>query len=440
MNSDKPLFTVIIPTKDRAVYLKDTIRTCINQNYTNLEIIISDDASSDNTKEIVEFYSKTDSRVKYIRRDIPLGMRLNFEKTLELVKPGFVLALGGDDGLMPYAIDDMYYLLEKTKQKLLTWSPPTYVYPDSSNTMGQLMMSLKKFDSKVDFEIIKTSEFLKRQANNLAYASDIECPMFYVKGVVSTDLIKNIISKTPGNVFYSCPTPDGYSGIVLAGEVDAFAFSKKPLSIFGLSKNSQGKNYLSKDESAKELSESFYNSVSDITMHRKLAFQPYSPLITLMSADYLLKSKDIHKENNSYPDLDFKNVISKSVDELMHGLYASDRLLRELKILSKIAELHNLQPFYENLLKSKRRFIAKNPLIGNAFSINTLFVEAKPLGIHNIFDASYMVYSQYKCLNQVSVSFFLKALINSVKYRLVSRKRGEKFPFIDQLFNAEINQ
>jgi glycosyltransferase involved in cell wall biosynthesis len=100
MKEVKPLFTIIIPTKDRASYLIDTIRTCINQNYKNLEIIISDDASSDNTKELVQEFVNTDKRVKYVRRDIPLGMRLNFEKTLELVKPGFVLALGGDDGLM----------------------------------------------------------------------------------------------------------------------------------------------------------------------------------------------------------------------------------------------------------------------------------------------------------------------------------------------------
>jgi glycosyltransferase involved in cell wall biosynthesis len=131
MNEVKPLFTIIIPTKDRAFYLVDTIRTCINQNYKNLEIIISDDASSDNTKELVEELVNNDKRVKYIRRDIPLGMRLNFEKTLELVKPGFVLALGGDDGLMPYAIEDMWQIFKKTNQQLLTWEPPTYVYPDN---------------------------------------------------------------------------------------------------------------------------------------------------------------------------------------------------------------------------------------------------------------------------------------------------------------------
>jgi glycosyltransferase involved in cell wall biosynthesis len=429
MNDFKPLFTIIIPTKDRAFYLADTIRTCINQNYQNLEIIISDDASSDNTKELVEQFENRDKRVKYIRREIPLGMRLNFEKTLELVKPGFVLALGGDDGLMPYAIQDMWYILKNTNQQLLTWEPPTYVYPDNYNKSGQLMVSLKKVKANNEVQIIQSSDFLQRQANNLAYSSDIECPMFYVKGVASTDLIKKIINKTPGKTFYSCPTPDGYSGIILAGQVQSFAFSHKPLSIFGLSKSSQGKNYLSNEEAAKKLSESFFSTVVDIPMHKQLASQPYSPLISLMTADYLLRSKDIHFENTSYPDLDFRNVIAKSIEELRHGLYAHERLERELNILSEIAEMHHLKSFFDELVKKTRRFKKKEPLTGNAISPKTLFLEASPLGINNIFDASYIAYFHYKSKNKFSFSIVFKAFFNSILYLLKSKKRGDKFPF-----------
>ena len=430
MNEVKPLFTIIIPTKDRAFYLADTIRTCINQNYKNLEIIISDDASSDNTKELVEEFINKDKRVKYIRRDMPLGMRLNFEKTLELVKPGFVLALGGDDGLMPYAIEDMWHILKNTNQQLLTWEPPTYVYPDNNNKSGQLMVSLKKAIANNEVQIIQSSDFLQRQAKNLAYASDIECPMFYVKGVASTELINKIIEKTPEKTFYSCPTPDGYSGIVLAGEVQSFAFSQNPLSIFGLSKSSQGKNYLSSDESAKKLSESFFSTVADIPMHKQLASQPYSPLISLMTADYLLRAKDIHFNNNSYPVLDFKNVIAKSIEELRHGLYAHERLERELNILSKIAEMHHLKSFFDELVKNTRRYKKKEPLVGNAISPKTLFIEALPFGINNIFDASYIAYFHYKTKNQFSFSIGFKAIFNSISYLLKSKKRGDKFPFV----------
>ena len=47
-----PLFTVIIPTKDRAEYLHHTLRTCTMQSYDNLEVIVSDDGSTDNSEEI----------------------------------------------------------------------------------------------------------------------------------------------------------------------------------------------------------------------------------------------------------------------------------------------------------------------------------------------------------------------------------------------------
>lgn len=429
MNHYKPLFTIIIPTKDRAFYLADTIRTCVNQNYKNIEIIISDDASSDNTKELVAEFINNDKRVKYVRRDFPLGMRLNFEKSLEMVKPGFVIALGGDDGLMPYAIEEMWNILKKTKQQLLTWEPPTFVYPDNYNKFGQLMLSLKKVKAKHEVQIIQSSDFLQRQAKNLAYASDIECPMFYVKGVASTELIKNIINKTPEKRFYSCPTPDGYSGIVLAGEVQSFAFSHNPLSIFGLSKTSQGKNYLSNDKRAKKLSESFFNNVADIPMHKKLASQPYSPLISLMTADYLLRAKDIHFDNNSFPDLDFKNVISKSLEELRHGLYAHERLERELNILSKIAEMHHLKSFFDQLVKNTRRYKKKEPLIGNAIGPKTLFIEGLPFGVNNIFDASYIAYFHYKSKKILSIKLVFDALFNSISYLLISKKRGDKFRF-----------
>jgi glycosyltransferase involved in cell wall biosynthesis len=430
MNQVKPLFTIIIPTKDRATYLADTIRTCINQNYNNLEIIISDDASIDNTKELCEQFEKSDNRIKYIRRDVPLGMRMNFEKTLELVKPGFVLALGGDDGLMPYAIEEMWSILKNTNLQLLTWEPPTFVYPDSYNKSGQLMLSLKKISLNNGVKIIQSSDFLKRQARNLAYASDIECPMFYVKGVASTDLVKKIINKTPEKIFYSCPTPDGYSGIILAGEVQCFAFSQNPLSIFGLSKNSQGKNYLSNNESAKNMSESFYRTVAEIPMHRQLASQPYSPLISLMTADYLLRAKDLHSDNTSYPELDFRNVIEKSIEELRHGLYAHERLERELNILSKIAEMHNLKAYFNDLIIKTRRYKKKEPLKGNAISPKTLFIEASTFGINNIFDASYIAYFHYKTKNQFSLSIIFKAIFNSFFYLFKSKKRGENFPLI----------
>ena len=283
-----PNFTVIIPSKNRANYLYHTLRTCMLQDYESLEVLVSDDGSADNTREVVEEASRHDSRIRYISPGAGVGMRDNFEFALRQVKPGFVIALGGDDGLLPDGITGMYEVLRDTGMDLLAWPSPIYSYPNVRGSKGHLDIYHCRKSKLID-----SHQFLCRQATKLHYLSDIESPMFYVKGVASTTLIDRVRNRSIDGRFYSCPTPDGYSGIVLAGEVSRYAFSGKPFSIYGLSPDSQGVAYMSNDEQRKKTSEIFFQNTSLKSMHRELASQPYSPLITLMTVDYLLTAKDL---------------------------------------------------------------------------------------------------------------------------------------------------
>ena len=61
----KPFFSVVLPTYNRAHILKETISSVRNQLFEDWELIIIDDGSSDNTKQVVEQFSKKDSRIKY---------------------------------------------------------------------------------------------------------------------------------------------------------------------------------------------------------------------------------------------------------------------------------------------------------------------------------------------------------------------------------------
>ena len=248
-----PLFTVIIPTKDRSKYLYHTLRTCIEQSYPNLEIIVADDASNDDTVDMVTKFAQSDARIKLVARKERVGMRDNFEMALEQVRPGFVIALGGDDGLIPEGINGMYKILEETKTELLTWCPSVFEYPSESNPKGQFSI----YHRNKGIKIIDSNTYLERQTINFNYVSDIESPMFYVKGVVSTKLIDRVKSRSKDGRFYSCPTPDGYSGIVLAGEVSHYVFTGESFSIYGVSPSSQGLVYLSNDEISKKIPKSF---------------------------------------------------------------------------------------------------------------------------------------------------------------------------------------
>jgi glycosyltransferase involved in cell wall biosynthesis len=423
LNENLPLFTIIIPVKNRANYLKHTLRTCTMQNYEKIEIIVSDDGSTDDTRRTVEEAILLDSRIKYYVHENGIGMRDNFEFALNQVKPGYVIALGGDDGLLPDGIQGMYDVLQKTGMELLAWPAALYSFPDVYGPNGQLVIHHKK-----GIKIIESKEFLKRQAKNLYYLTDIESPMFYVKGVVSTALIKKVQSRTKDGKFYSCPTPDGYSGIVLAGEVSHFAFSGEPFSIYGMSSSSQGLAYQSNDAEAKKKSENFFKDTSATKMHAELAHQPYSPLITLMTVDYLLTAKDLPGWNGIFPKIDFKKVLSKSIDELSLGLYGESRICRELKILKMISIKHGLEDFFSKKIIRSRRNQQTQLFDGNGISPKVFYIDAKPYGINNIYDASYAAKNLYTIYSELNINKVTSMIINSLKYRFRSKKKGSHFP------------
>lgn len=422
-SNTKPLFTVIIPAKNRAEYLLHTIRTCMIQEYENFEIIISDDCSTDNTKEVVEDAMKNDSRIRYYNHENGIGMRENFEFALNKVRPGFVIALGADDGLLPNGIKNMHKVLQQTGLELLTWPAALYSFPGVYDPNGQLIVYHKK-----GVKIIDSTTFLNRQVKNLWYLNDIECPMFYVKGVVSTDLINKVKSRSSDGYFYSCPTPDGFSGIVLSGEVEKYAFSGEPFSIYGMSSSSQGLAYLSNEEKAKKDSESFFRDAALKPMHDELASQQYSPLITLMTADYLLTCKDLPGWPGRFENIDFKKVIDNSFRELSLGVYGDHRIIRELCILKEISKKHGLSEYFDKKLVSSRRFKKRNYFKGNGISFNAVFFDGKALEINNILDASYAasnIYSIYKLSNY---KLIFTALLRSVKFYFQSVSKGEFFP------------
>ena len=420
-------FTVIIPVKNRAQYLYHTLQTCTIQEYENFEVIVSDDGSTDNLRQVVEDASRKDPRIKYVSPNggLGVGMRDNFEYALSFVKEGFVIALGGDDGLLPHSITKMSEILSKTGQLVISWPAPTYIYPGAGIDTGQLILYTNFGRLKNGYKVLSTEVFLQRQAINLSYASDLFSPMFYVKGAVSIDLINKVKARSSENRFYVCPTPDGYSGIVIAGEIDTYAYSYEPLAIFGLSSSSQGMNYLSSGEKAIENSQSFFSNVSKVPMHKELASQPYSPLIALMTADYLLTASDLPGWPGRFPAIDFKSLILKGLDELAHGLYSVNRLERELKILYEIAVYHGLEDFYHKALNKKRKYLNNNPIEGNAFAINRVFLDCTLYEINNILDAAYTVSLLHRILPKLSLWAFLKAISNSVAFKIRSLKKGE---------------
>jgi glycosyltransferase involved in cell wall biosynthesis len=418
-----PHFTVIIPCKNRGEYLRHTLRTCSSQTYERLEIIVSDDGSVDNTKAIVQEAADRDPRIRYISPPGRGGMRDNFEHALSCVKPGFVIALGGDDGLMPNGIADMRDLLRETGTELLTWPAPVYTYANVRGPRGQLTMFRDR-----GVRMIESRQFLFRQAKRLHYLSDVETPMFYVKGVASTRIIEQVRQRSSDGRFYSCATPDGYSGIVLAGEVDRYAFSARPLAIYGLSPTSQGLAYLSNSTASVKESEKFFEDVAPRPMHAELASQPYSPLITLMTVDYLLTARDLPGWNGDFPAINYRKVLSNAVQELAHGLYGTARITRELRILNNIAEKHSMGEYFRSKVKGARRWRQREAFIGTGINARALLFDAAQYNMHNIVDAASVASTLHQVYNDLGVANIGKTIARSLRYRFGALQKGDAFP------------
>ncbi|MFN8575928.1 MAG: glycosyltransferase family 2 protein [Candidatus Sericytochromatia bacterium] len=100
----KTKVSILIPTYNRAELLDKAISSSIEQDYDNIEIIISDNCSSDNTTKIVDKYLG-DSRVKYYKNTENIGMVGNWKKCLYEYSTGdYFIILSDDD----YFIDNRY--------------------------------------------------------------------------------------------------------------------------------------------------------------------------------------------------------------------------------------------------------------------------------------------------------------------------------------------
>ncbi len=95
--STEPKVSIGIPVFNGAKTLAKTIEAAINQDYTNLEIIISDNCSTDGTQAIAEAFQSRDSRIKYIRQEKNYGMTNNFSKVFEYATGEFFMWAAHDD-------------------------------------------------------------------------------------------------------------------------------------------------------------------------------------------------------------------------------------------------------------------------------------------------------------------------------------------------------
>jgi glycosyltransferase involved in cell wall biosynthesis len=97
MDSLSPLVTIVIPTFNREKFIQEALECSSQQTYKNIEILVIDNRSSDETVNIVRKFSETDERVKLYINDTNVGPLLNWKRGFELSSGELVKILWSDD-------------------------------------------------------------------------------------------------------------------------------------------------------------------------------------------------------------------------------------------------------------------------------------------------------------------------------------------------------
>jgi glycosyltransferase involved in cell wall biosynthesis len=134
----QPLVSIGIPVYNGENFIREALDSIVNQTYQNLEIIISDNASTDKTQEICESYQKQDDRIKYIRFLENKGAAFNFNTTFDSSTGKYFKWASHDDYLGTTYIERCVDYLES--------HPQTHLCQSRKNIVNNKNITIKRLD------------------------------------------------------------------------------------------------------------------------------------------------------------------------------------------------------------------------------------------------------------------------------------------------------
>lgn len=216
--NNKPFFSVIIPTRNRAHLLPAAIQSVLNQTFGDFELIISDNFSSDNTKQVAAAFD--DKRIKYFRSDKDLTMNDSWEFAISHAAGEYLAFLSDDDAHTPLFLEKARQVITDTGTQLVV-SQMCYYYhenwKDHDTEIKANTLALFPYSGKV--YPVSTRDALLKMGNSCYIINDqtaagikFICP-FMINAVFHNSLFprikklsKKIFAAVPGDIFVAAMT------------------------------------------------------------------------------------------------------------------------------------------------------------------------------------------------------------------------------------------
>lgn len=131
MQKAKPCVSIGLPVYNGENFIIETLDSILSQTYTDFELIISDNASTDNTKSICEAYVAQDKRIRYYRNEQNLGGAWNYNRVLDLSRGTYFKWAAHDDLLAPTLIAECVNTLNDDSSIILCHSKTSVIDENS---------------------------------------------------------------------------------------------------------------------------------------------------------------------------------------------------------------------------------------------------------------------------------------------------------------------
>lgn len=137
-----PLVSIGIPVYNAESTIAACIESVLAQSYKNIEVIISDNASSDATSEICQEFQRKDSRIRYFRQELNIGALSNFYFLVEKSSGYYFRWLGSDDVFSSNSVSEGIKSLEDNT-KFVACAAPTFFDFEYLNSQAPIIFRLE---------------------------------------------------------------------------------------------------------------------------------------------------------------------------------------------------------------------------------------------------------------------------------------------------------
>ena len=163
-----PEVSIIVPVYNTGHVLETTLMSIVNQQFDNIEIIVVNDCSPDNSEEIINKFLKVDGRIKYIRHEKNLSSSQARKNGVKIASGRFIMFVDGDDELYSDAVKTAYETIIKQNVDIVNFG--TNVINCGQMNQARIDMNqrlLEPYLGKLEGNILKSCFIEKKFAFNV---------------------------------------------------------------------------------------------------------------------------------------------------------------------------------------------------------------------------------------------------------------------------------